>query len=162
MRSGTTFTQARVWLGLLAAVSAFAVLCPINARGAEAIPAPHVILPPKLPDSEANPPTIDLNVAGSQVVGGGIVATFVVMVRQLQERVQIQLILPDGVQQTAGDAAWEGTMGPGEVRIVEISAKLSSPGPKRFIGRVTLPGKPALTVEKTLEVAAAPAGKPKK
>jgi hypothetical protein len=162
MRSGTAFTQTRVWLGLLAAVSAFAVLCPIDARGAEEIPAPHVILPHKLPDSDAYPPAIDLKVGGSKVVGGGIVATFVVMTHQLLERVQIQIVLPEGVQQTAGDAAWEGTMGPGEVRIVEISAKLSSPGPKRFVGRVTLPGKPALTVEKALDVQPAPAVKPKK
>lgn len=164
---GTGFTRVRVWLGLLAAVSACAAVCPvvypIDARGAEPIPPPHVIKPPKLPDADGTPLTIDLDVGGSQVVGGGIVATFAVMARQLQEKVQIQIVLPDGVQQTAGDAAWEGTMGPGEVRIVEVSAKLSSPGSKRFIGRVTLPGKPALTVERTFDVQPAPSPvKPKK
>ncbi len=172
MRSGTTFARGRVWLGLLAAVSAFAAvwpaMCPIDALGAEPIPPPHVIKPPTLPDSDATPITMDLDVGGNRVVGGGIVATLAVMARKSLEPVQLQIVLPDGVQQTAGDAAWEGAMTAGEIRMVKVSARLLTPGSKRFFVRVTLPPGAAggvakvLTMERTLDVQPAPAEKPKK
>lgn len=172
MRSETTFTRARVWLGLLAAVSAFAAVCPvlfpIDARGAEAIPPPHVIKPSNIPDSDATPVTIDLAVDGNRTVGGGIVATLAVMARKSLEPVQLQIVLPDGVQQTAGDAAWEGAMTAGEIRMVKVSARLLTPGSKKFLVRVTLPPDTAggtakvVTMERSVDVQPAPAEKPKK
>jgi len=120
---------------------------------------PHTINPPGSNNSrELSPVVLDLDVGGNEVVGGGIVATFAVMAQRLLEPVRIEIILPEGIQKTAGELTWQGAMGPGEVRIVEISAQLSSPGSKKFIGKVTLPpsspgGAPqVLTVEKMWEV----------
>lgn len=168
MRNGATLTRTRVWLGLLAAVSAFAAVYPIDARGAEPIPPPHVIKPPNLPDSDATPITIDLAVDGNRTVGAGIVAALAVMARKSLEPLQLQIVLPDGVQQTAGDAAWEGAMAAGEIRMVKVSARLLTPGSKKFLVRVTLPPGAAggvakvLTMERTVDVQAGPAEKPKK
>jgi len=124
--------------------------------------------PPKSTDSKDVAPIIlDLDVGGNQSVGGGIVATFLVMARRSLDPVKIEIVLPEGIQKTAGELTWQGPMGPGEVRIVEISAQLSSSGSKRFLGRVTLPaaagGAPqVLTVERTWDVQPGPAVKPKK
>lgn len=101
----------------------------------------HKLGPP--PSSiDGVPVVLDLSVDGNQTVGGGIVATFAVMARESLGSVHIELVLPDGIQKTAGEPTWQGPMASGEVRIVELSAALSAPGVQRIVGRVTLPPDP--------------------
>jgi hypothetical protein len=140
------WNQNQAWRSVILFALLAAVAVPVGAQQSNT-PAPVVL---------------DLAVDGNHTVGGGIVATLAVMAKQSLERVHIQIVLPAGVQQTAGDAAWEGPMTAGEVRIVELSARLSAPGSKRFLGRVTLPAGSVLTVERTLDVQPAPPAKPKK
>jgi hypothetical protein len=138
-----------------------------QSSGSPNSPNQHKVLRP--PSSiDGVPVVLDLSVDGNQTVGGGIVATFAVMARESLSSVQIQLVLPDGIHKTAGEPTWQGPMAAGEVRIVELSAELFSPGVQRIIGRVTVPpaaegGAPqVLTADREWEVEKGPEGKPHK
>ncbi|MEW6325111.1 MAG: hypothetical protein AB1515_06965 [Nitrospirota bacterium] len=109
----------------------------------------------------------ELAVDGVAVVGGEIVATMAVMAREPMADVQIQLELPGGVERTAGELSWSGPLAAGEVRIVEISAKLLAPGRRQIVGRVKVPKGDAeptvLTTDRWLDIAPnAPPAKPRK
>lgn len=141
-RADTTWLRWGLWLFLPAFFALLTV--PTDAQqtpqspGSPNPPSQYKVLrPPGLINGA--PVVLDLSVDGNQTVGGGIVATFAVMARRSLSSVQIQLVLPDGIQKTAGEPKWEGPMAAGEVRIVELSAELSTPGPQRIIGRVTVP-----------------------
>jgi len=137
-------TRLRWWLGLF--LIGFLALLTVSADAQQGAPSPgspnspsryKVLRPPGSIDGV--PVVLDLSVDGNQTVGGGIVATFAVMARESLSSVQIQLVLPDGIHKTAGEPTWQGPMAAGEVRIVELSAELSAPGPQRIVGRVTVP-----------------------
>ncbi|HUJ79795.1 MAG TPA: hypothetical protein VLY45_05730 [Nitrospiria bacterium] len=125
-------------------------------------PATGPSKPPKLPTApqftESQSVALDLSVDGNRSVGGGVVVTFAVMAHRKLDSARIELILPEGMQKTAGEPAWEGAIAAGEVRIVEVSAELSTPGTKRIIGRVNIPSETAggasqvVTAEREWEV----------
>ncbi|HXZ25991.1 MAG TPA: hypothetical protein VEI24_07210 [Nitrospiria bacterium] len=137
----------RWWAGLSLLASLAVAGVPAGAQQLPPSPnlpqAPSLSKPPKLPTSprfiESPSAALDLSVDGNRTVGGGIVVTFAVMAHRPLESVQIEIILPDGMQKTAGEPVWRGPIATGEVRIVEVSAELSTPGTKRIIGRVTIP-----------------------
>jgi hypothetical protein len=167
----TDCTWSRWWMGLCLLLLVAVVGLPAAAQQAPQSPdVPHSPNPPALPTSphviESSSVDLDLSVDGNQTVGGGIVATFAVMARQLLGSVRIELVLPEGIQKTAGEPTWQGPMAAGEVRIVEISAELSVPGVQRIVGRVTLSagaaGGPStvLTAEREWEVQPDPAAMP--
>ena len=118
---------------------------------------------------ESAPVVPELVVDGVEVVGGEAVATMTVMARQSVADVQIQVELSDGLERTTGEPAWRGQMAAGEVRIVEISIKLLTPGRRHIVGRVTLPADRAsssapavLTTDRWLEVQPAASRTPAK
>jgi hypothetical protein len=172
----TKRVRLRWWVGL----SLLACLALVGGpAGAQQMPpspslpqATHPSKPPKLPTSpqftESPSVALDLSVDGNRSVGGGIVVTFAVMAHRPLESVQLEIILPDGMQKTAGEPVWRGPISTGEVRIVEVSAELSTPGTKRIVGRVTIPsstssGTPqVVTEEREWEVEKGPETKPKK
>jgi hypothetical protein len=169
-------TWSRWWGGPFLFLLIATLCLPAAAQQAPQSPGiPHSVSPPRPPKLPTSPHVIesasvalDLTVDGNQTVGGGIVVTFAVMAHQALDSVQIQLILPEGVQKTAGEPTWQGPMAAGEVRIVELSAELSAPGVQRIVGRATVPpdtvgGAPRLlTAEREWEVQPASPAKPHK
>jgi hypothetical protein len=96
------------WTGLLLLGFLALITVPADAQqapqspGSPNSPSQHKLLQP--PGSiDGVPVVLDLSVDGNQTVGGGIVATFAVMARRSLSSVQIQLVLPDGIQKTAGE-----------------------------------------------------------
>jgi len=165
-----------LWRGVILCAVLVLISVPADAQQASKSPGssdstspPHLINPPGSTYSKDSAPAVlEFDVGGDQGVGGGIVATFSVMAQRPMDPVRIEIVLPDGVQKTAGELSWQGPIAGGEIRIVEISARLSTPGSKRFLGKVTLPpaaagGAPQLlTVEKTFDVQPASPTTPKK
>jgi hypothetical protein len=108
----------------------------------------------------------ELAVDGVTVVGGEIVATMAVMARESLADVQIRVELPAGVELSAGEPSWNGPMAAGEIRIVEVSAKLVKAGRRLIIGRVVLAGgaptPTVLTTDQQIDVKpSAPAATPR-
>ena len=156
-------TRVRWWLGLF--LIGFLALFTGSADAQQGSQSPGSPNPPSQykvlrPPSAISgvPVVLDLSVDGNHTVGGGIVATFAVMARESLGSVRIELDLPDGIHKTAGEPTWQGPMAAGEVRIIELSAELSTPGAQRIIGRVTVPpaaegGSPqVLTADREWEV----------
>ena len=147
-------TQRLQWVMIALAVTALAVAAGAGAQAPE--PGPF----------DRTPVVPELAVAGVEVLGGEIVATFAVMAREAQTDVQIQLELPEGLTVAAGQPSWRGEMAAGQVQVVEISAKLMKPGRQRIVGRVTLssssPSPTVLTTDRWVDVKPSFPSRPRK
>lgn len=141
-----------------------AIVASISVAVAEIAPSPPS---PGQTEAPAQAPLVpELIVAGPPVVGGEIVATLAVMAMEEMTHVQIQIELPSGVERTAGELSWSGSLAAGEVRVLEVSVKLLKPGRRQLVGRVTLSTGAApptvLTTDRWLEITPAAPAKPRK
>ena len=122
------------WKSTLWLLSVMMVLCVVASWSPVAVSRASA----ELTTPPSAPVVPELAVGGVEVVGSEVVATMTVMARTDLPNVQIQIELPEGLERTAGEPTWRGQMAAGEVRIVEIAAKLLTPGRQQLVGRVRL------------------------